>query len=142
MNFNPWQHMGDLHADWVVRTTNLKGLHEVMCWGRRVIMLDDSSGIADRRCHLAHAIGHIELAHRGDVYNLKEEAAADRWSAKMLIDLKPLAHSLEWNAWQLNWQTAATLRVNIETLTNRLTYLHPAERAYLTRRRAEQEHAA
>lgn len=142
--FDPWSYVGARYPDWVVRFDHLHGIPEIMCWRRKVILLERDGNRNSRRCSLTHAIGHIELKHRGSAFDTKEELAADRWKAKMLIDLKPLAYALESNEWRVDWQTAADLKVDLETLIHRVAgpHLHPTEHAYLVRRRAEQEHAA
>jgi Zn-dependent peptidase ImmA (M78 family) len=144
MTFDPWAYAGDTYPDWVIRFDHLHGIPEIMCWRRRVILLEREHGRDRRRCSLTHAIGHIELEHRGGEFDTKSEAAANRWAAKMLIDLEVLADVLAWNGWRINEATATDLKVDLETLINRVErhHLHPAELAYLRRRRSQMEDAA
>ena len=103
-----------------------------MCWDSRVILLERSRTIAEHRCDLAHAIAHIDLAHRGDTFNTKHEEAANRYAAKLMIGLEPLSEAM---AWSDNYaEVAELLRVDERTLRMRLQCLHPAERAYLKQR--------
>lgn len=129
---SPWDYMGERHPDWVVRFADLRGLPELMCWDERVVLLERSRGMLERRCDLAHAIGHLELEHRGDTFNRKHEEAARRYAAKMLIDLKPLGEAMAWS--DSRQEVAELLRVDVSTLDKRLQHLHMAERGYLQRR--------
>lgn len=110
-------------------------MREVMCVKDRVILLERSRTKWERRCDLGHAIAHIELGHR-DRLNKAEERAAVRYAAKMLIDLKPLGEALAGSLGRVDEDCAESLAVDVETLMARLECLHPAERAYLTRRLA------
>lgn len=105
-----------------------------MCWDEKVVLLELHRGIAERRCDLAHAIGHLDLEHRGDTFNTKHEEAARRYASKMLIDLVPLADAMAWS--ESRDEVAELLRVDVSTLNKRLEHLHPAERAFLQRRLA------
>lgn len=131
---SPWDYVGRHYPDWVVRFADLRGLPELMCWDERVVLLERSRDMHERRCDLAHAVGHLDLQHRGDTYNRKHEEAARRYAAKMLIDLKPLAEAMAWSNSCV--EVAELLRVDVPTLTKRLEHLHMAERGYLQRRLA------
>jgi hypothetical protein len=134
LTYSPWTDVGERYPDWVVRRTDLRGLPELMCWDERVILLEESRSIAECRSDLAHAIGHLDLQHRGDTYNRKHEEAARRYAAKMLIDLKPLGEAMAWSS--SREEVAELLRVDVPTLSKRLEHLHAAERGYLQRRLA------
>jgi hypothetical protein len=130
--YSPWQDAGERLTDWVIERVQLHGLHEVMCWRRKVILLEADRSVAQRRSDLAHAIAHVDLGHRVAL-DSKCESAADRLAAKRLIDRAPLAEALAWTGGIATIETAELLRVDMPTLRNRLTCLHPAERAYLRR---------
>ncbi len=142
--WSPYEHLGERHPGWVLRFDHLHGIPEIMCWRRRVILIDPGDGAHRRRCSAAHAVGHLELMHQGSVLDGKEEAAANKWAAGMLIGLEQLADAAAWHAWQVGEDLADTLRVDLETLQTRVTMAqrHPAEAPYLRRRRAEMEHVA
>lgn len=142
--FDPWAYAGAVYPDWVIRFEDLHGIPEIMCWRRRVILLEREHDLAKRRCSLTHAIGHIELAHRGSAYDTKEEAAAVRYAAKMLLDLEPLGNLLATSGGRPTFDVAHALGVDVETLTARLQHLHPGERGYLARRLSHlhEEHVA
>lgn len=142
--WNPYAYMGAHHPDWVIRFDDLHGIPELMCWDRKVMLIESAHGRAARRCSMAHAVGHLELMHRGSVFCGKEEAAATSWAAGMLIDLDRLAHAAEWHHWQVGEGLASELHVDLDTLVTRVRMAsrHPAERAYLTARRARTEEVA
>lgn len=144
MLWNPYAYMGEQHPDWVIRFDNLHGIPELMCWRRKVMLIETADGRATRRCSMAHAIGHLELMHQGSVFCGKEEAAASKWAAGMLIDVDRLAHAAEWHGWEIGEGLASDLQVDLDTLVTRVQMAsrHPAERAYLTARRAQREEAA
>lgn len=130
--YSPWDDAGDRFADWVIEHTSLQGLHEVMCWRRKVILLEVDRTVAQRRSDLSHALAHVDLGHR-DALDNKSERAADRLAAKRLIHRFHLAEALRWTGGAANMEAAEMLRVDLPTLNARLSHLHPAERAYLRR---------
>lgn len=130
--YSPWDDAGQRLADWIIEHVSLGGLHEVMCWQRRVILLESDRTVAERRSDLAHAIAHIDLGHR-EALDRKNEQAADRLAAKRLIDREDLADAIKQTAGHITMETAELLRVDMATLRSRLTFLHPAENAYLRR---------
>lgn len=147
--WDPYAYAGEQHPDWVIRFDTLGGIPEVMCWRRRVILIDpdhnvEHSGKYGRRSCMAHALGHIELMHRGSALDRKEEAAACKWAAGMLIDVTHLADAAAWRGWQVGEELAHDLRVDLDTLNTRISMAgrHPAEKAYLEARRARMEHVA
>lgn len=129
VTYSPWDDVGERYPDWIVRLTDLRGLPELMCWDERVVLLEVDRTIAERRSDLAHAIGHLDLQHRGDTFNRKHEEAARRHAAKMLIDLHPLGEAIRWAS--CAEEAAEMLRVDEPTLRKRLEYLHVTERTYL-----------
>ena len=88
--------------------------------------------VTQRRSDLAHAIAHVDLGHRRAL-DRKSELAADRLAAKRLISRSELAAAIRATSGAIGHETAELLRVDMATLRARLTYLHPAENAYLRR---------
>lgn len=95
---------------------------------------------AERRCTIAHETQHIirgpVLEHLQD----REEIAADRLAARLLMpDVRVIGEAM---AWAHNLSEAADeLWVDEPMLRARLGGLHPSERGYLRSRLAELEHA-
>jgi hypothetical protein len=147
--WDPYAYAGEQHPDWVIRFDYLRGIPEVMCWRRKVILIDpdynaEYSGKHGRRSCVAHALGHIELMHQGSVLDRKEELAACKWAAGMLIGVEQLADAATWRGWQVGEDLAHDLRVDLDTLITRIgmARCHPAEKSYLEARRAQMEHVA
>lgn len=142
--FNPYDFAGIRYPDWVIRHDDLHGIPELMCWRRKVVLLEQTHDKYKRRCSFAHALGHLEYLHKGSVLDGKEEAAANKWAAGMLISLDSLTTALEWHGWQICVDLAHDLCVDLETLQTRIGMArrHPAEHRHLTGRRAQLEHAA
>lgn len=130
--YSPWEDAGDRLSEWVIEHTSLGGLHEVMCWRRKVILLETDRTISQRRSDLSHAIAHVDLGHRRALDN-KSERAADRLAAKRLIHRVDLADAMLWTEGRVTHETAEILRVDLQTLEARLEFLHPSERAFLRR---------
>lgn len=58
-------------------------------FGGRVISLRRDLGPVNRRCTLAHELGHVVLGHDPAAtgwWKVRQEKAADRWAAETLID--------------------------------------------------------
>lgn len=132
VGYHPWEDAGLRHADWIIEHVSLGGPIEVMCWRRKVILLERDRTVSQRRCDLSHAVGHIDLGHRKS-FDRASERAADRLAAKRLIALVPLGAALLWTDGRPTLETAEILSVDLPTLEARLTCLHPAEKGYLGR---------
>jgi hypothetical protein len=130
--YSPWDDAGARLEDWIIEHVSLGGLIEVMCWKRKVILLESDRTVAQRRSDLAHAIAHVDLGHRLAL-DRKNEQAADRLAAKRLISRQELVEAIKWTGGRIGQETAELLRVDIATLRSRLTYLHPAESSYIRR---------
>lgn len=104
-----------------------------MCVKDRVIFIDRARTTAERRCDLAHALAHVELGHN-ERRNHRQERAAVRYAAKMLIDLDPLAEALAAVYPSPAADAAEILGVDVETLAVRLECLHPGEMGTIRRR--------
>ena len=139
VTYSPWHDLGHRYPGWVVRHAPLRGLHEVLCRRRRVILLEVDRAIHERRCDLSHALAHLDLNHviASGVYSAREELAASKEAARRLISIPALADALLWSTHPP--ELAELLRVDNELLRLRLRYLHPAERHYLRRVVAEKD---
>lgn len=102
----------------------------------KTITLDPRMCRRQARSVLAHELAHFEAA---DVFthcaNLerKQERSANSVAARRLILLEPLGDALVLHEQHLS-AAAVELRVSDALLRHRLTYLHPSERHWLTRR--------
>lgn len=92
----------------------------------------------ERRCALAHELGHRELRHTGQCgypdarrQSVRAEHHADRWAARRLIELDRLVDVGRWTS--CRDEAADELWVTRHLLEVRLAHLHPAERGYLRR---------
>ena len=101
---------------------------------RAEIVVDKRLHSIDRRCTLAHEFAH---ALRGDepcgeaVLDQRQEEAADRMAARILIPLPLLVDATRWTAHHN--EAAELLRVTNEVLETRIRGLHPAEKGLLDR---------
>lgn len=128
--------------DWVIRHHDLRGIPEVLCPDRKVILVERSDSRIVRRCSLAHAIAHIDLDHRSvdGLLSYRQELAADRVAARRLIHVRHLAEAWLWS--ETFEECAYELDVEQRYLVLRLERLHPAERHFLRRRIGEKEYVA
>lgn len=140
--FHPYDYLGEHYPDWVIRFDELHGFDEIMCWRRRVILIEHAHDVHERRCSVTHALAHIELEHRGDEFDTKEEESADRWAGRQLIDLYELGDVARWHGWLVTNEMARDLKVDRRTLDVRLRTLHPNESGYLGALRNRLEHVA
>jgi hypothetical protein len=105
--------------------------------GAKEISLREDLTWAERRCTALHETLHAERgpANAG-VLHEREELAVRKITARLMLpDVRAIGEAL---AWALSPEECADeLMVDAEVLRDRLRYLHPAERHYLTRRLAE-----
>lgn len=135
--YDPGADAARRHPDWVIRHRDLRGVPEVMCVERKVILIEDSHDRATRRCNLAHAIAHIDLEHQAmtGVLSHRQELAADKLAARRLVRAAALADAAVWA--ESFDELADELDVDGRTLWVRARYLHPAERHLIFRRMDE-----
>lgn len=104
---------------------------------RQTISLRKDLNQAERRCTVLHECLHIE---RGPVTLWlveREELRVKRETARLLLsDVRALGEALAW-AHDIE-EAAFELWVDVGVLRDRLASLHPAERAYLKNRLADQ----
>jgi hypothetical protein len=134
-----WSPWGELarHPDiWVHRCLLDEG-RGWWCPAERVILLDARLDRRTARCVLAHELAHALSGHSGsppfgDVGWLaaRQEAQADRWAARRLLDASAVARALAVHPLDLD---AAALELDVTTpvLVTWLRHLTPGDRATL-----------
>ncbi|MFC7619105.1 ImmA/IrrE family metallo-endopeptidase [Microlunatus sp. GCM10028923] len=134
---HPWRALRSLpgvRVEWSKDDALLQGADAWWYPDQDVILMDARAKQVVKRCALAHELAHRE--HR-DVpcdgrAGRRQELAADRWAARWLIGLEPLAEILRWTSCEV--EAATELWVTLHLLRVRLAHLDPAERRYLGRR--------
>jgi Zn-dependent peptidase ImmA (M78 family) len=106
--------------------------HDVILMRPRLLQVE-------RRCSLAHELGHRHLEHTGQCrygdsrrQGARAELEADQWAARKLITIEALGSVLVWT--DDRDEAADELWVTRRLLDVRLAHIHPAERAYVRRR--------
>lgn len=98
--WSPWHYLHTRFPDVEVYETELAGdmLGCVDIAGRRV-WIDRRLTSAEKRCTVAHELGHLE---RGSLCapgaESAEERAIEEWAARRLVDVRALARALQWSA--------------------------------------------
>lgn len=99
--WSPWRHLKDQFPDVEVYeiefSVKMLGCVDL---DKRIIWLDSRLTQAERRCTLAHELGHLE---RGVVCcdplaAENEERAIDEWAARMLIPAGSLVRAFQWSS--------------------------------------------
>lgn len=143
MAYDPGADVAARYPDWVVRHRSLRGVPEILCRRRQVILIEKNLSLAERRCALAHAIAHLDLGHdlaMDRVAETREEQAADDLAAERLMPVQQLADA---GVWALSGEEAAhEMDVTTDFLLQRWDALAPADREYIERRVAANEGAA
>lgn len=115
-------------------------------WSPRheVILLRPGLLQVERRCALAHELGHRRLEHSGQCsysdaerQHRRAEIAADHWAARRLITEESLADVLVWT--DDRDEAAEDLWVTRRVLDVRLEHIHPGERLRIARRVEDRE---
>lgn len=131
---HPWRRLRE-RADWLLRWARLPGeLLGFTDFATKTITVDSRLLQPERRCTIAHELEHVRRGPMpaDPVLAAREELAIDKAVAWRLIEIKALGEALAWT--QSLDEAAEELWVDKATLLTRLHNLHPAERAYLTRR--------
>lgn len=136
MRYSPWRHLRSLvhtRLDFTDDDRLLDGADaRYYATVDRMIMDKRLDLQVDRRCALAHELGH---AMRGDlpcgeeILDARQEAHVEQWAARRLITLDALADALLWSD-QAD-EIADHLWVTVTLLEVRVKHLHPSERAYI-----------
>lgn len=91
---------------------------------------------AERRSTICHEVVHLERGPAVRGYGAREELEVSKEAARRLLpDIRAVGEALAWAT--CVDEAADELWVDRGTLRVRLEHLHPAERAYLKRRLAE-----
>lgn len=118
--WSPWRYLRGHHPDVSVHEAELPdGYMGCTDHRQRVIWLDTRLTAAERRCTLAHEIGHLELdvvAH-GTLVTCAEDAA-DAWAARRLICSREFVQAFAWSC-DLH-EIAEELFVDVKTLRARI----------------------
>jgi len=135
LTYDPDADLATRYPHWVVRRADLDGLvPEVLCWVRRVILIETSSSPEVDRSSLAHAVAHLDLGHTRTVsgfFENREEGQADRLAARRLIRVDDFAQALAWS--QDRGEIASQLGVDVSMLQVREATLSATERSQLRR---------
>lgn len=134
MTTHPWRRLRDLaHVRLLWHDGGPAGLTR---FAEQTISLRRGMSYAERRTTILHECLHIERGPALSSLADREELRVERETARLLLpDIRAVGEAL---AWARDVAEAADeLAVDVAALTTRLTALHPAERAYLTRRLQE-----
>lgn len=136
---HPWRTLRSLPSTDLIWTTDPKLLGGgKAAWYPDVDVIAMSPRLSqvERRCSLAHELGHRERGDRPGErgwFGRRQEQGADLWAARFLLpDMPAIADALAWSPWPS--EAAAELWVTEHLLRVRLDHLHPSERAYLRER--------
>ena len=138
LSYDPAADVALRHPDWVVAPADLGGLvPEVLCWQRKVILIEAGDSPEVQRSSLAHAIAHLDLGHVRTLpgfFESREEVAADRLAASRLVSFGALAEAVAWTADRE--AVARELGIDLPMLAVRESMLSRQERRSLRRRRS------
>lgn len=133
LTYDPVADVAARYPDWRVGHVDLGGfVSEVLCWARRVILLEVTDRAEVSRSSLAHAIAHLDLGHAATIsrhFESREERQADRLAASRLIPLPALESAMSWSLEP--GDIAAQLGVDLEMLQVRERALTLGERRRL-----------
>lgn len=141
--YDPGDDLAARYPEWVWRRRDLRGIPEVLCPQRRVILTDRRLSRVESRCTLAHAVAHLDLGHVAvfdGVVERQEEADADKLAARRLLHIEDLADAVVEG--RPARDLAEALKVTECVLHLRERHMHPAERGYLRRRLSMKEETA
>lgn len=143
--WHPWRELRDAGDEIIFKQVDLPSGDAWWVPRRRAILMKPGLRQVQRRCALAHELGHRHLGHSGQCAYRdavrqadRAERSADFWAARRLISIEELANVMVWTddreeaAHEL-WVTRRILDVRLEHLT------HPAELAYLRHRLQSEE---
>lgn len=132
--WHPWRHLRE-YAAIELHWADMDHQMGVIEFAGPTITLTTGMTQAERRSTLTHELVHYERGPCHPDHTTREEAAVDREAAKRLIGIRELGEALAWSTDAT--EIAEELWVDVATIKARMTYLHPAERAYLKRRLEE-----
>lgn len=131
-SWHPWQELRALD-ELIYAQADLPSGDAWWVPSQKVILMRPGLKQVQRRCALAHELGHRELGHTGqceyadsDRQGRRAEVLADVWAARKLITVEQLAHVLVWT--DDRGEAAHELWVTRRILDRRLEYMHLGER--------------
>lgn len=118
--WSPWRYLREKHPGFHVHEVELEpGLLGCTDHQRRLIWLDSRLTAAEKRCTLAHELGHLALDTAcGHQAFPAAEQLVDEWAASRLIRGRDLARSFSWSL-HLS-EIAEELFVDVKTLRARI----------------------
>lgn len=139
--WHPWRELRSLPELIVEFTNELPSGDAWWSPAQEVILMRRGLLQVERRCALAHELGHRKLGHSGlceyadaGRQSRRAEMEADRWAAKRLVSPDQLLEVARWA--RSRAEAAEELWVTREILDVRLRWMHPAERRRLESRDA------
>lgn len=143
--YSPWRELRALESV-IFDQVDLPSGNAWWVPGEQVILMRPRLLQVERRCALAHELGHRDLGHSGqcrygdaDRQSARAEESADQWAARRLITVDALGSVLVWT--DDRDEAAEELWVTRRLLDVRLAHIHPAERAYVRAQLLKQETA-
>lgn len=125
--WSPWRYLRDRYPDVQVFETELPpGVLGCVDHRARVVWLAAGQTQAERRCTLAHELGHLALDVVGPsgLVRAAREHRVDAWAARRLITAEALADAMRWSpdvsemAQEL-WVDECMVRARLRTLDDR-----------------------
>lgn len=98
LTYDPGKDAAERYPGWVIRHRDLRGIPEVLCLDRRVILVDRAQDWPAKRSGLAHAIAHLDLDHRPATgrFDRRQEKEAEELAARRLLPTAALADAIRW----------------------------------------------
>jgi Zn-dependent peptidase ImmA (M78 family) len=132
-SWNPWRVLRQAGDDVIYQQVDLPSGDAWWVPRRRVVLMRPGLEQVERRCALAHELGHRELGHSGQCHYAdsdrqggRAEEQADAWASRKLITVAALASVLVWT--DDPDEAAAELWVTRRMLDARLKWMHLGER--------------
>lgn len=137
--WNPWGELRALTNVVFAVTADLPSGNSWWSPRHDVILMKPGLLQVERRCALAHELGHRTLGHSGECghpdagrQNRRQEMDADLWAARRLITLDALARVVVWT--DDRGEAAEELWVTRHILDVRLEHMHLGERLQVRNR--------
>lgn len=131
--WNPWRVLRAAGDEVIFKQVELPSGDAWWVPRRRVVLMRPDLEQVERRCALAHELGHRDLGHSGqcvyadaDRQETRAEDQADAWAARRLITVEALASVLVWT--DDPDEAAHELWVTRRVLDARLRWMHLGER--------------
>ena len=98
LTYDPGRDAAERYPGWVIRHRDLRGIPEVLCLERMVILVDRAQDWPAKRSGLAHAIAHLDLEHRPATgrFDRRQEREAEELAARRLLPTAALTDAIRW----------------------------------------------